>query len=84
MLLEVLPDLEIRGVDYIDPKILKGTEHEYLLQDEDLFLLEEGPIQSDSNSETLEESDEKVLSDKDPKHESSDNESHQAQLSKSQ
>lgn len=39
MLLEVLPDLEIRGVDYIDTKLLEGTEHQHLLSDSDLFLL---------------------------------------------
>lgn len=28
MLLEIFPDLDIRGVDYIDSELLKGTEHE--------------------------------------------------------
>ncbi len=35
LLLEVLPDLEIRGVDYIDTKLLEGTEHEHLVTELD-------------------------------------------------
>ena len=42
MLLDVLPDLEIVGVDYLETVLLEGTEHEHLLGDDDLFLIEEG------------------------------------------
>ncbi len=35
MLLEVFPNLDIRGVDYIDAKLLEGTEHEHLLKELD-------------------------------------------------
>ena len=38
MLLDVFPNLEIRGVDYIDTKLLEGTEDEDLLKDDLLFL----------------------------------------------
>jgi hypothetical protein len=52
MLLEIFPHLEIRGVDYIDTKLLEGTEDEYLLKDTDL-LLTDGTISSvNSNQET--------------------------------
>jgi len=40
MLLDVFPNLEIRGVDYIDTKLLEGTEDEDLLKDDLLFLNE--------------------------------------------
>ena len=36
MILDVLPDLEIQGVDYLDTELLEGTEHEHLIKD--LFL----------------------------------------------
>ena len=39
MLLDILPDLEIRGVDYLDTMLLKGTEDEDLMRDTDLNLL---------------------------------------------
>ena len=39
MLLDILPDLEIRGVDYLDTMLLKGTEDEDLMRDADLNLL---------------------------------------------
>lgn len=38
MLLDVFPNLEIRGVDYIDTKLLEGTESEELLKDDTFFL----------------------------------------------
>ena len=42
MLLDLNPDLEIKGVDYIDTKLLEGTEHEHLLKELDnLSLLPE-------------------------------------------
>ena len=42
MLLEIFPNLDIRGVDYIDEKLLIGTEHEHLLDDlEEILLLDE-------------------------------------------
>ena len=40
MLLDVFPNLEIRGVDYIDTNLLKGTEDEDLLEDDVLLLSE--------------------------------------------
>ena len=40
MLLDIFPNLEIRGVDYIDTNLLKGTEDEDLLQDDILLLSE--------------------------------------------
>lgn len=41
MLLEVLPNLEIQGVDYLDTKLLEGTEEDFLLRDDDLYLMPE-------------------------------------------
>ena len=41
MLLEVLPNLEIQGVDYLDTKLLEGSEEEFLLRDDDLYLMPE-------------------------------------------
>ena len=41
MLLEVLPNLEIQGVDYLDTKLLEGTEEDFLLSDDDLYLMPE-------------------------------------------
>ena len=38
LLLDVMPHLEIRGVDYIDLALLEGTEEQKLLQDDVLFL----------------------------------------------
>ena len=42
MLLDVFPDLQIRGVDYMAnaPYLLEGTQYEYLLQDLDKSLLQ--------------------------------------------
>ena len=40
MLLDIFPNLEIRGVDYIDIGLLKGTEDEDLLKDDILMLSE--------------------------------------------
>jgi len=40
MLLDVFPNLEIRGVDYIDTKLLEGTDDEDLVKDNLLFLNE--------------------------------------------
>merc|ERR1719468_1366554 len=37
LLLDVLPDLEIRGVDYLNVELLRGTEDEHLITDD--FLL---------------------------------------------
>ena len=42
MLLDILPNLEIRGVDYLDTSLLEGTEEEVLLKDSDLYLLPDG------------------------------------------
>jgi len=45
-LLDLMPDLEIRGVEYIDTKLLEGTEHEHLLLElEELMSLPEGKRQ---------------------------------------
>ena len=53
MLLEILPDLQIRGVDYMAnaPTLLKDTEHESLLSelDKSLLLLTDG-IQTENKS----------------------------------
>ena len=53
MLLDILPDLQIRGVDYMEsaPTLLEGTEHESLLSDLDksLLLLTDG-IQTENES----------------------------------
>ena len=38
LLLEIFPDLDIRGVDYIDADLLKGTEHEGLIDEYDKAL----------------------------------------------
>ena len=38
LILDVLPDLEIQGVDYLDTTLLEGSEHEHLIRD--LFLSE--------------------------------------------
>lgn len=35
MILDIMPNLTIQGVEYIDPTLLKGTEHEHLLEDLD-------------------------------------------------
>ena len=35
LLLDIFPDLDIRGVDYIDANLLKGTEHEGLVEEYD-------------------------------------------------
>ena len=40
MLLEIFPDLEIQGVDYMDMKLLTNED----VDDIDLFLLEEGEV----------------------------------------
>lgn len=41
MLLDIFPNLEIRGVDYIDISLLKGSEDEDLLKDDILMLKSE-------------------------------------------
>ena len=41
MLLDVFPNLEIRGVDYIDISLLKGRKDEDLLMDDILMLKSE-------------------------------------------
>ena len=41
MLLDIFPNLEIRGVDYIDISLLKGSEEEDLLKDDILMLKSE-------------------------------------------
>ena len=41
MLLDIFPNLEIRGVDYIDISLLKGSEDEDLLRDDILMLKSE-------------------------------------------
>ena len=38
LLLDIFPDLDIRGVDYIDANLLKGTEHEGLVEEYDKAL----------------------------------------------
>merc|ERR1712039_424483 len=38
LLLDIFPDLDIRGVDYIDATLLKGTEHEGLIEEYDKAL----------------------------------------------
>ena len=49
MLLDIFPDLDIRGVDYIDTKLLAGTEHEHLLEDIDnINVLEAGEVKTES------------------------------------
>ena len=48
MLLDIFPNLDIRGVDYIDQKLLEGTEHEHLLKEiDELNLLVAGTTISD-------------------------------------
>lgn len=43
MLLDIFPNLDIKGVDYINPKLLEGTEHEHLIQEiDELELLASG------------------------------------------
>lgn len=43
LLLEIFPHLDIKGVDYIDAKMLEGTEHAHLLQEmDDLRLIGDG------------------------------------------
>jgi Leucine-rich repeat (LRR) protein len=41
MMLDIFPNLEIRGVDYIDISLLKGSEDEDLLKDDILMLKSE-------------------------------------------
>ena len=41
MLLDIFPNLEIRGVDYIDISLLKGSEDEDSLKDDILMLKSE-------------------------------------------
>merc|ERR1711915_861523 len=46
LLLDVLPNLKIEGVDYLDLELLEGTKHEHLLLDDGSPLkLEAGEIQ---------------------------------------
>lgn len=42
MLMELNPDLEIKGVDYINTFLLLGTEHEHLLEEIDTLALSRG------------------------------------------
>jgi len=42
MLVEEFPDLEIRGVDYENPKLLEGTSDQHLLDEFDRMLLTSG------------------------------------------
>ena len=41
MLLDILPNLEIRGVDYNDISLLKGSKDEHLIMDDILMLKSE-------------------------------------------
>ena len=55
MLLDIFPNLDIRGVDYLAPKMLEGTEHEHLLEDiETINLLPAGSRKDGKRKDTLE------------------------------
>ncbi len=54
MLVDALPDLEIRGVDYLDTSLLEGTEHEDLLKDKDLFLTADSNVENDDQTKLVE------------------------------
>ena len=41
LLLDIFPDLDIRGVDYMNDKMLKGTKHEHLLEEMEKTLMEQ-------------------------------------------
>merc|ERR1712037_109804 len=59
LLLEIFPDLDIRGVDYIDANLLKGTEHEGLVEEYDKALeraLALPPGEIESTKRAVEES----------------------------
>eukprot|EP00094_Tigriopus_californicus_P000489 TCALIF_00476-PA protein Name:"Similar to Atp5sl ATP synthase subunit s-like protein (Rattus norvegicus)" AED:0.12 eAED:0.13 QI:0/0/0/1/0/0/2/0/333 len=56
-LLELYPDLDIRGVEYIDVKLLEGTEHSYLLEDLEDELLKLPEVQSLASKSTLNSSE---------------------------
>lgn len=53
MLLDIFPDLDIQGVDYIDAKLLEGTEHEELLKELDVGMTTLLPGPNQEGDETV-------------------------------